>query len=403
MPWSVEPLRYGRSWTVAPDPEPLRARWAALLAAEGDAARETLFRPTRARGLHTPVTQLPGHRDAATVRLAHEYGPCPDPVPVLHGAFDRQWLIPDHRLIDAARPELWRVLDDRQIFAVEQARVADAPGPALVFSALLPDGRSPAGRAGRIRPLYRRPGGRDPNLAPGLTGLLGGLLGLPVGAEDVLAWIAVATRRGRRGLEVVLPPDPESWHAGVALGRTSLWLHTRGARCADPATGRPAGRPRLPGGRRPYVRSALPAAPPPGALGYHAADRTLRIGEGAVGPVPPQAWEFHASGVRVLEAWYERRTAVATAGTLEAAAPTRWSRATTGELLELVSVLALLSQWRAERRGLAERVAETVRGPSVTAGILRGAGVLPVPRSARRPASVLDHHEEGPDGQFTLV
>lgn len=403
MPWSVEPLRYGRSWTVAPDPEPLRARWAALLAAEGDAARETLFRPTRARGLHTPVTQLPGHRDAATVRLAHEYGPCPDPVPVLHGAFDRQWLIPDHRLIDAARPELWRVLDDRQIFAVEQARVADAPGPALVFSALLPDGRSPAGRAGRIRPLYRRPGGRDPNLAPGLTGLLGGLFGLPVGAEDVLAWIAVATRRGRRGLEVVLPRDPESWHAGVSLGRTSLWLHTRGSRCVDPEAGRPPGRPRLPGGRRPYVRSALPAAPPPGALDYHAAERTLRIGEGTVGPVPPQAWEFRAGGVRVLEAWYERRTAVAVAGTLEAAAPARWSRATTAELLELVSVLALLSQWRAERRGLAEQVAETVRVPSVTTGILRGAGVLPVPRSYRRPASVLDHHEEGPDGQFTLV
>ncbi|MGW4053092.1 type ISP restriction/modification enzyme, partial [Streptomyces sp. NPDC004779] len=31
------------------------------------------------------------------------------------------------------------------------------------------------------------------------------------------------------------------------------------------------------------------------------------------------------------------------------------------------------------------------------------AGVLPVPDRARRPASVLDHQEEGPEGQFMLV
>jgi hypothetical protein len=29
--------------------------------------------------------------------------------------------------------------------------------------------------------------------------------------------------------------------------------------------------------------------------------------------------------------------------------------------------------------------------------------VLPVPAAARRPASVLDHHEEGPEGQFALL
>ncbi|OMI32964.1 hypothetical protein SPAR_43868 [Streptomyces sparsogenes DSM 40356] len=28
---------------------------------------------------------------------------------------------------------------------------------------------------------------------------------------------------------------------------------------------------------------------------------------------------------------------------------------------------------------------------------------MPVPGAARRPASVLDHHEEGPGGQFALV
>jgi hypothetical protein len=40
---------------------------------------------------------------------------------------------------------------------------------------------------------------------------------------------------------------------------------------------------------------------------------------------------------------------------------------------------------------------------ALTAAELRTAGVLPVTAAARRPASVLDHHEEGPEGQFALI
>ncbi|MET9700323.1 DNA methyltransferase, partial [Streptomyces sp. NPDC006529] len=49
MPWSVAGLRLGRDWVAAPGPGALRARWAALTAAEG-AERERLFRPSRSRG-----------------------------------------------------------------------------------------------------------------------------------------------------------------------------------------------------------------------------------------------------------------------------------------------------------------------------------------------------------------
>ncbi|MDV9190548.1 DNA methyltransferase, partial [Streptomyces sp. SR27] len=48
MPWSVAPLRFGRSWIAAPDVRTLRARWDRLAAAEGD-ERDALFRPSRAR------------------------------------------------------------------------------------------------------------------------------------------------------------------------------------------------------------------------------------------------------------------------------------------------------------------------------------------------------------------
>ncbi|QIB46692.1 type ISP restriction/modification enzyme [Streptomyces aureoverticillatus] len=384
MPWSVAPLRPGRGWPMAPDAASLKARWNAFVRAD-TSEREALLRPTRSRTLHTAVAQLPGH-DVATVRLAREAGPCPEPVRVLHGPFDEQWLIPDHRLIDVARPELWRVLGAGQLFLVEQGYVADAgAGPAVLASAVLPDGRSPAGRPGRIRPLFRRPGGAEPNLAPGLLPFLTRSYGAEVAAEDVLAWVLAAARASSAGCVVPVPADGRVWARGVAAGRRLRWLQSRGA---------DGERPRMPGGRRPYVRAPLPARP--GELAYDADEEVLFVGDGGViSPVPSGAWDFRVSGVRVLELWFGRRVAEAEPGSLDAIRPAAWPQAWTSELLELITVLALLAEEPpfslAEGDGL------------LTPAELRAAGVLPVPERARRPASVLDHHEEGPEGQFALL
>ncbi|WP_228981986.1 type ISP restriction/modification enzyme [Streptomyces sp. DH12] len=385
MPWSVAPLRLGRPWVVAPDARTLRARWDALVRA-GGAERETLFRPTRARTLTSAVAALPGQR-TGTARFAREAGPCPEPVRLAHGPFDEQWLLPDHRLLDEARPELWRVADGRQLFTVEQGYVPQAPGPALLVTAVLPDGRSPAGRPGRIRPLYRRPGGREPNVTPGLLELLGARHGREVPAEELPAWALAAARPSPAGCAVPLPADPAVWAAGVALGRRMAQVQLRGARGGE--------RPRLPGGRRPYVRAALPARPR--GLAYDAEAEALLVGDGGrIAPVPAGAWEYRAGGVRVLEAWFERRTAPVEPGTLEAVGPAAWPAEWTSELLELITVLALQAQLEAERPELSgvERV---------TRADLRAAGVLPVPGAARRPASVLDRAEEGPEGQLALL
>ncbi|MEE1752473.1 type ISP restriction/modification enzyme [Streptomyces sp. SP18CS02] len=384
LPWSVAPLRLGRAWVVAPDERTLRARWDTLVRADGD-EREALFRPTRARTPRSAVAALPGQR-TGTGRFAREDGACPRPVRLAHGPFDEQWLLPDHRLIDVARPELWRVADGRQLFAVEQGYVPRAPGPALLVTAALPDGRSPAGRPGRIRPLYRRPGGREPNVAPGLLALLRKRYGHEVAAGDLLAWALAAARPSPAGCRVPLPADPGVWAGGVALGRRMAGVQLRGGQGGE--------RPRLPGGRRPYVRAALPARP--GPFSYDPGEETLHIGAGRIAPVPAGAWEYHVGGVRVLELWFERRTAAAEPGTLEAIGPTDWPQEWTSELLELITVLALLAELDRERP-------ELTGVPLVGRAELGEAGVLPVPGAARRPASVLDHPEEGPEGQFALL
>ncbi|MFD6424057.1 type ISP restriction/modification enzyme [Streptomyces sp. NPDC060198] len=400
MPWSVRPLRTGRSWVTGPDPASLKARWERLVRAEGE-EQERLFRPTRSRTPWTPAAALPG-RTASTGRLARDPGTYPEPVRVQHGPFDEQWLIPDHRLIDAARPELWRVADARQLFVFEHGFLPGDSGPALSVTALLPDGYAPAGRPGHVRPLYRRPGGVEPNLAPGLCAALGaaglgaggpGPGGEPVSPEAVLAWALAAAYPSPGGCLVPLPCDGALWSAGVDLGRELLRIQLRGARGGE--------RPRLPGGRRPYVRSAVP--PRPGSVAYDAGSGTLLLDEGRIAPVPAQAWEFRVGGVRMLEVWFARRAAGwanPERDGLDAIGPAGWPREWTSELLELITVLALLDGVRDRRRELAERI-----GAARTLGReeLRAAGVLPVPAAARRPASVLGQREEGPEGQFTLL
>ncbi|WP_406447469.1 DNA methyltransferase [Streptomyces sp. NBC_01613] len=371
MPWSVAPPRLGRGWPTGPDAASLKARWDALLKAEGP-DREALFEPTRSRTLHSAVSQLPG-QSSGTDKLIRASGSCPQPVRVLHAPFDEQWLIPDHRLIDAARPELWRVADEQQVFVVETP--SQTGGPQLLATSHLP-----LLRPGRIRPLYRRPGGTEPNLAPGLVDHLSTRLGHSPAPSDLLAWTMATVRPD---LTVPLTEDAELWSHGVELGRRILWLMRRDG-----------DRPKLPGGRRPYVRAPLPSRP--FTIDYDRDEETLLLDEGRISPVPPEAWDFEAAGVRVLEQWFATRAAEAEPGVLAAIRPVTWPQSWTSELLELITVLALLAELRPQQEEL------TVTAP-VTASELHKAGVLPVPETARRPASVLDHHEEGPEGQFALL
>ena len=365
MPWSVAPPRLGRGWPAGPDPATLKARWDAFVKAEGP-DREALLEPTRSRTLHSAVGRLPGG-SAGTEKLVRASGPCPEPVRVLHAPFDEQWLIPDHRLIDAARPELWRVLDEHQVFVLE------TPESGLLATSVLP-----LVRPGRVRPLYRRPGGTEPNLAPGLVEHLRDRLDGPVEPLDLLAWTLAAVRPD---LTVPLTADPELWAPGVESGHRALWLMRRNG-----------DRPNLPGGRRPYVRAPLPSRPL--TLDYDRDEEALLLDEGRISPVPPQAWDYEVAGVKVLEQWFTARVTEPEPGTLAAIRPPTWPQAWTSELLELITVLALLAELKPFDQELTA---------PITATDLRRAGVLPVPDATRRPASVLDGHEEGPEGQLALI
>lgn len=189
MPWSSRGVTPGRMWVYAPDEGTLHERWRRFVAADTDRRTEMLG-PSGERTPGDNVPPLPGVESHGRIPLAAEHRTNTQTVRIGFRSFDRQYVLPDSRLMERGRADLWRVRSDRQIYTVEQNAHPVANGPALVFSALIPDMHYFNNRSGCARPLHRNAAGTLPNVTPGLLPLLAGRLGIPVVAEDLLAYIA---------------------------------------------------------------------------------------------------------------------------------------------------------------------------------------------------------------------
>ena len=252
--------------------------------------------------------------------IAEETSPCPALIRIAYRAFDRQYLIPDARIIDRGRPELWQVASDWQVFAVEQHDEPLTAGPGLLFTADVPDMHYFKGRGGRVLPLFRDSACLAANIAPGLLKAIFKRLGVNATTQDFLAYTAGITAHSaytRRfaaelrapGIRVPLTADARLWSEAVSLGRQVLWLHTYGERCADPAQGRKRGEPKLPPERRPKVVATIPDTTEdmPESISYDQATRTLHVGSGQIRPVSPQAWAYETSGMKIVRKWFGYR------------------------------------------------------------------------------------------------
>ncbi|MEV4251839.1 type ISP restriction/modification enzyme [Spirillospora sp. NPDC049652] len=399
MPWRSRGVTPGRTWVYAPSPETLRERWRHLISAPVE-QRRRLFRESRDRTLHSRPAPLPGFPPSQR-NLAEEHGPARVPVRVAYRSFDRQWLIPDSRILEMPRPALWRVRSDDQIFVSEQDAHEISVGPALIFPGLIPDLHHYNGRGGGVRPLWRDPSTRSPNLAPGLLTALEETLGLKVTAVDVLAYIGALTAHPaytarfsvnlqRPGVRVPLSADPVLWRQAVELGRDILWLHSYGTRCVDPPVGRGEGDFAVIERFGIRVDSPVRELPTqlPDQLPYDERTQSLLVGEGAFRPVPPGVINYQVSGRRIVWRWLNDRTArprnKRRTSELDDIVLETWEREFTVELLALLSVLTGCVRLEPRQADLLTRV---VQGPLITTGDLTSAGVLPVLPEARRPSA----------------
>ncbi|MFJ8136045.1 type ISP restriction/modification enzyme [Streptomyces sp. NPDC096013] len=410
FPWSASGNKNNRSWPVAPTREVLHRRWSRLVKAS-PRQQPTLLKVTRDRKPDKAEPPLPGGEWRPP--LSEESVDYQAPL-VRYGrmTFDRQWQIADRRVIDFPRPPLWYVVGDRQIFTSEWHTQAGKPGPALGFTCLLPDQDHFKGsEGGRVLPLYRDSHGRVPNTAPGLLRCLSEALGMEVSAEDLVAYVAgIAAHSGytrqfkaeleSRGVRVPITNDRDLWREVTEVGRRVLWLHTYGERCADDTGGRPEGPPRMPEHERP--RFQVPVATGrdgmPAAISYDEQQQDIHLGDGVIGPVSPQVWNYRIGGTQVVTRWFSFRKRVSAsedATSLNAIAQQTWPAEYTREMLNLLNVLGLLVALEPEQERLLTAV---TRGDLITLAHLQTAHVLPVPPSATKAPQVPRATRPQPDG-----
>ena len=389
----------GRTWVIAPDAESLRRRWDRLVHEPDPARQEVLFHPHIRRGelgdkyaAKVPSESLPGH-EARMMAVSADSGPAVTPVRYGFRSFDRQWIIPDYRLINQPNPTLWRTHSNRQIYLTAPHDRTPTDGPAITFTALLPDLHHYHGRGGRAFPLWANAAATEPNIRSAMLLRLSEAYGREVTAEDVFAYLAAVAANPaytarfaadlvQPGLRIPLTGDPALFAEAARRGREVIWLHTFGERCVDAAAGRLAGPPRVQsGGPQIPAAGAIPSDPEhmPDEIAYDAANRRLRIGRGYIDNVPPAVWQYEISGKHVLTQWFSyrrrnrerpiigERRQPSPLGDIQ---PAAWPAEYTTELLNLLHVLARLTALEPAQADLLSRICAA---PTLNESALRDA------------------------------
>lgn len=389
----------GRTWVVAPDAQTLIDRWNALIAA-GDDARELLFhahirdgQPGDKHSRKVVLDPLPG-QPPRTAAVADDRGQCQPPAPYAFRSFDRQWIIPDARLINQPNPTLWKAHSERQVFLSLLTRTSPTTGPAVTATGLIPDLDHYAGRGGRIFPLWLDRIGTESNTPEPLLRAISSALGSDVGAADVMAYIVAITAHpgfvakferdlATPGLRIPITRNRALFSEAAELGATVIWIHTFGERMADPSKGRPAQPPRLPPGSMPRIpaKGAISGsdADMPDSIEYEEKSRRLLIGGGFVENVDPRVWRYEVSGKQVLLQWFSYRKANRDRpvigdrrppSPLCDIQPKHWLAEYTTELLNVLNVLGLLVDLEPKQASLLDRVCA---GPLISATEIRDA------------------------------
>lgn len=395
----------GRTWIIAPDAGSLQRRWHALVSEPDATKRAMLFHPHEGgdktvskaskkglNGHHGPLkgieTLLEEKKHDATRAEANEALRVTAPVRYGFRSFDRQWIIPDNRVINRPNPGLWDAHGETQVYLTAPMDRTPTNGPGLSATSIMPDLHNYAGRGGRVFALWKNAEASESNISPTILAELTKAYGYPVDPVDVFAYVAALlaspayTERFREdlvrpGLRVPLTADAALFAEAADLGRKVIWLHSFGERFADPAIGRPSGPPRLPPDHAPNIPKAgtIPSDPAhfPDSIDYDAAERRLKIGTGYVDNVAPAVWAYEVSGKPVLRQWFsyrgknrERpqigdRRPPSPLGDIQ---PDRWLPEYTSELINVLNVLAMLVELEPKQADLLKRICD---GPLIPA------------------------------------
>lgn len=408
-----------RTWVIAPDAESLTQRWQSLVAETDPAKKEVLFHATMRDGkpadrhIRSIVREaIPGYQPILKP-LIEATESCVAPVRYGFRSFNRHWIIPDARVITQPNAELWRSYSQRQIYMTAFTEESPTNGPAVTFTALIPDLHHYKGSfGGRVFPLWRDQQGTESNLPPQLIAFLVEKYSTSVLPEDLIAYIAAVAAHpaytsrfqddlSTPGLRIPITADAARFAEAVEVGQNVIWLHTFGERMVDPAKGRPAQPPRISSEQTPSIPSAgaIPDDPSamPDSIAYDADKHRLIVGQGYVENVAPAVWTYEVSGKQVLLQWFsyrkshrerpiigERRTP-SPLGDIQ---PDHWLTEYTTELINLLNVLGLLVELEPVQAKLLENICD---GPLISGNDLRAGGALELPPKPKKTTKKQQH------------
>ncbi|MDR0672880.1 MAG: N-6 DNA methylase, partial [Zoogloeaceae bacterium] len=243
MPWQHAGVKPARTWPIGPTREILAKRWQGLLAASDRAGN---FRESDDRLVTNKYPQFhPSTTDTTPISELDVSTECPAAQAYGFRSFDRQFILPDGRLLSRPRQPLWQSASDQQLFFASQFTHPLGNGPALTVSALVPDLHFFAGRGAKdIVPLYRDAAATQPNLHPELLRTLAKIYARKVTPQDFAAYLyallaqpAFTARFAReldsRELRAPITKDAALFKRAVGLGSELLFLHTCGERFKD--------------------------------------------------------------------------------------------------------------------------------------------------------------------------
>jgi len=391
MPWQSNGVQLKRLWPIGVTEDQLHQRWKALLLASD---RRKAMRESGDRTVHTTADPLPGLTawstgDQSIAQLSRS-APCGPVVRYAYRSLDRQHVIADARLIARPRPPLWLAHSDRQVYFTSVFTNAVAVGPTLTACGAMPDLHHFRGSFGAkdAFPLYRDVATTEPNILPGLLGAWSKRLKREISPDSFAAYVyallahpAFAKRfwdeLEERELRVPLTLDGRLFDEAVSAGERLLFLHTYGERY----TGKGRKREHIPRGAARCIETiSEKPADYPEKFEYLEGSQTLRVGTGAVAPVPLEVWGYEVSGLRIMHSWLGYRMKDRKgkkSSPLDDIHPERWTSEFTDELLRL---LWILEQTIAMHGDLAALLDKVCAGPLVPAKDLP-----PVPEAMRKP------------------
>ena len=350
FPWQHSGSQLKRTWPIGETEAVLERRWRDLLSRPLPARREA-FVQTRDRHIDRSYANLfSGEPDRPIAEL--ETGePCLPIKRYAYRSFDRQWIIAATSLADRSRPDLWRAHGSQQTYIIGFQNNVLGEGPAAVAAAEIPDMDHFRGSFGARHtiPLYRDAAATEPNVTGGLPERIGEAHGAPVSAERLFAYAyGILAQRAcveRFWDELEQPPprlpitkDADLFGRVADLGERLLHLHTYGERYTGSGRGTD-----VPHGEARCTQSVPPDHYPDGHA-YDAENRVLRVGRdehaGQFAPVAPEVWDYSVSGMRIVDAWLNRRKENRSgkkSSPLDDIRPERWTFGE--ELLELLWVL----------------------------------------------------------------